>query len=134
MAKSIALAAAASRLSLASSRVQCGATIARSPIGSPISSVVCALLVARRGRETLRHPEMNQDVRFGADPRGSQALVPTAKARAALRGEAAAEIDEVRELAPASQAPRPGSRPAPPLFCSANQAPASSTDLAIPRP
>jgi MoxR-like ATPase len=38
-------------------------------------------------------------VRFGAGPRGSQALVLAAKARAALRGEAAADIDDIRELA-----------------------------------
>ncbi|MEO7096522.1 MAG: AAA family ATPase, partial [Polyangiales bacterium] len=37
--------------------------------------------------------------RFGAGPRGSQALVLAAKARAALRGEAAAEVDDVRALA-----------------------------------
>jgi MoxR-like ATPase len=38
-------------------------------------------------------------VRFGAGPRGSQALVLAAKARAALRGEAAVEADDVRSLA-----------------------------------
>jgi MoxR-like ATPase len=37
-------------------------------------------------------------VRFGAGPRGSQALVLAAKARAALRGEAAADIEDVRAL------------------------------------
>jgi len=38
-------------------------------------------------------------VRFGAGPRGSQALVLAAKARAALRGEAAADVDDVLALA-----------------------------------
>ncbi len=37
-------------------------------------------------------------VRYGAGPRGSQALVLAAKARAALRGEAAADIDDIRAL------------------------------------
>ena len=37
-------------------------------------------------------------VRYGAGPRGSQALVLAAKARAALRGEAAAQADDVRAL------------------------------------
>ena len=37
-------------------------------------------------------------VRFGAGPRGSQSLVLAAKARAALRGEAAADLDDVRAL------------------------------------
>jgi MoxR-like ATPase len=42
--------------------------------------------------------EVREYVRFGAGPRGSQALVFAAKARAALRGEAAADIDDVRAL------------------------------------
>ena len=37
-------------------------------------------------------------MRYGAGPRGSQALVLAAKARAALRGEAAADVDDVRAL------------------------------------
>jgi MoxR-like ATPase len=42
--------------------------------------------------------EVTEYVRFGAGPRGSQALVLAAKARAALRGEAAADVDDVRAL------------------------------------
>ena len=42
--------------------------------------------------------EINEFVRFGAGPRGSQALVLAAKARAALRGEAAADLDDIREM------------------------------------
>ena len=41
---------------------------------------------------------VSEYVRFGAGPRGSQALVLAAKARAALRGEAAADVDDVRAL------------------------------------
>jgi MoxR-like ATPase len=41
---------------------------------------------------------VNDYVRFGAGPRGSQALVLAAKARAALRGEAAADVADVRAL------------------------------------
>ncbi len=37
-------------------------------------------------------------VRFGAGPRGSQALVLAAKARAALRGHAAADVEDVESL------------------------------------
>jgi MoxR-like ATPase len=37
-------------------------------------------------------------VRFGAGPRGSQALVLAAKARAAVRGEAAADVDDVTAM------------------------------------
>ncbi len=43
--------------------------------------------------------EVKQYVRFGAGPRGSQALVLAAKARAAVRGEAAADLDDVRHMA-----------------------------------
>jgi MoxR-like ATPase len=42
--------------------------------------------------------EVEEYVRFGAGPRGSQALVLAAKARAALHGEAAADVDDVRAL------------------------------------
>jgi len=37
-------------------------------------------------------------VRYGAGPRGSQGLVLAAKARAALRGEAAADVDDIRAM------------------------------------
>jgi len=42
--------------------------------------------------------EVERYVRFGAGPRGSQALVLAAKARAALRGEAAADVEDVEAL------------------------------------
>src|SRR5580658_9770654 len=42
--------------------------------------------------------DVQEFVRFGAGPRGSQALVLAAKARAALHGEAAADVDDVRAL------------------------------------
>jgi len=42
--------------------------------------------------------EVADYVRFGAGPRGSQSLVLAAKARAALRGEAAADVDDVRAI------------------------------------
>ena len=49
-------------------------------------------------RRRRRRREVREFVRFGAGPRGSQALVLAAKARAALRGEAAADVDDVRAL------------------------------------
>jgi MoxR-like ATPase len=42
--------------------------------------------------------EVRRYVRFGAGPRGSQALVLAAKARAASRGEAAADVDDISEM------------------------------------
>jgi MoxR-like ATPase len=45
-----------------------------------------------------RAADVDTYVRFGAGPRGSQALVLASKARAALRGHAAADIDDIRAL------------------------------------
>ena len=42
--------------------------------------------------------EVRDYVRFGAGPRGSQALVLAAKARAALRGEASADVEDIKAL------------------------------------
>ena len=60
-------------------------------------------LAVRLARATRPGPErvpaeVRDYVRYGAGPRGSQALVLAAKARAALRGEAAADVDDVRAL------------------------------------
>jgi MoxR-like ATPase len=69
----------------------------------PITDEALALAVrcARRSRPADPHaPTSVRDyVRFGAGPRGSQALVLSAKARAALRGEAAADVGDVRAMA-----------------------------------
>ena len=59
-------------------------------------------LAVRLCRATRPSPEaiaeVRDYVRFGAGPRGSQALVLAAKARAALRGEAAADVEDIRAL------------------------------------
>lgn len=64
-------------------------------------AVELAVRLARASRPDSREApeEVGQYVRFGAGPRGSQALVLGAKARAALRGEAAADIEDVAALA-----------------------------------
>ena len=69
----------------------------------PITDEAVALAVrlarlSRPGDERAPR-EIKEYVRFGAGPRGPQALVIAAKARAALRGEAAADLDDVRALA-----------------------------------
>ncbi len=61
-------------------------------------------LAVRLGRMTRPSTEdapedVRSFVRFGAGPRGSQALVIAAKARAVLRGEAAADIEDIFALA-----------------------------------
>jgi MoxR-like ATPase len=63
-------------------------------------AVELAVRYARATRpDTDKAPKAVRDyVRYGAGPRGSQALVLASKARAALRGEAAADVDDVRSL------------------------------------
>jgi len=75
-----------------------GALVPRIPVTE--EAVQFAVRVARSTRPDVERPvETVQDyVRFGAGPRGSQALVLCAKARAAIRGEAAADLDDVREM------------------------------------
>ncbi|MDX2051602.1 MAG: MoxR family ATPase [Polyangiaceae bacterium] len=64
-------------------------------------AVKLAVRIARASRpENPQAPkEVTEYVRFGAGPRGSQALVLAAKAWAALRGEAAADIEDIESVA-----------------------------------
>ncbi len=63
-------------------------------------AVELAVRIARVSRPTAEDApeEVRRYVRFGAGPRGSQALVLSSKARAALRGEAAADLDDVAAI------------------------------------
>ncbi|MFO0547328.1 MAG: MoxR family ATPase [Polyangiaceae bacterium] len=63
-------------------------------------AVALAVRVARSTRpgDPRAPKEVRDYVRFGAGPRGSQALVIAAKARAATLGEAAADVDDVRAM------------------------------------
>jgi len=76
-----------------------GAFVPRIPITD--EAVAHAVKLARSSRPDSPDapPAVKEYVRFGAGPRGTQALVLAAKARAALRGQAAADIDDVRALA-----------------------------------
>lgn len=64
-------------------------------------AVELAVRLCRRSRPDQEGaPTTIKDyVRYGAGPRGGRALLLCAKARAALRGEAAADIDDVRAVA-----------------------------------
>jgi MoxR-like ATPase len=68
----------------------------------PVTEAAVALAV-RLGRATRPSvstiPEIKSYVRFGAGPRGSQALVLAAKAHAAIQGNAAADVEDVLALA-----------------------------------
>lgn len=75
-----------------------GELVPRIPITD--EAVELAVRIARLSRPTVPDSpeEVRRYVRFGAGPRGSQSLVLAAKARAASRGEAAADIDDVVAL------------------------------------
>jgi MoxR-like ATPase len=78
------------------------ALIPRMPVTD--EAVELAVALGRATRPETDKPgvsevkEVKEYVRFGAGPRGSQALVLSAKARAALRGEACADVDDIKAL------------------------------------
>jgi len=75
-----------------------GDLIPRVPVTDEAVALAVRFARASRPGERGSPKEVNEFVRFGAGPRGSQALVLAAKARAALRGEAAADLDDIREM------------------------------------
>jgi len=74
--------------------------VPRIPVTDAAVELAVALGRATRPRSTDRNTpkEVREYVRFGAGPRGSQALVLAAKARAALLGQAAADVEDVRAM------------------------------------
>jgi MoxR-like ATPase len=76
-----------------------GRLVPRVPVTDEAVSLAVKLVRRSRPGEPGAPPEVADYVRFGAGPRGSQALMLAAKARAALRGEAAADVDDVRAMA-----------------------------------
>jgi MoxR-like ATPase len=75
-----------------------GALVPRIPATDEAVELAVKLARATRPEGSSSVREVRDYVRFGAGPRGSQALVLAAKGRAALRGEAAADVDDVRAL------------------------------------
>jgi MoxR-like ATPase len=75
------------------------ALIPRLPVTDDALDLAVRLARLTRPEEKGAPSIVTKYVRFGAGPRGSQALVLAAKARAALRGEAAVEPEDVRALA-----------------------------------
>ncbi|HVK70676.1 MAG TPA: AAA family ATPase [Polyangium sp.] len=75
-----------------------GKLVPRIPVTDEAVSLAVSLCRATRPTAGKVVREVKEYVRYGAGPRGSQALVLAAKARAALRGEAAADVDDVRAM------------------------------------
>ena len=75
-----------------------GAFVPRVPVTD--EAVRLAVRCARASRPDFQGAprEVQQYVRFGAGPRGSQALIMAAKAKAAVRGEPVADIDDIQSL------------------------------------
>jgi MoxR-like ATPase len=76
-----------------------GAFVPRIPATDEAVDLAVALARASRPSERSAPREVSEYVRFGAGPRGSQGLVLAAKARAALRGEPVADVEDVAALA-----------------------------------
>jgi MoxR-like ATPase len=75
-----------------------GGLVPRIPVTDEAVNLAVSLARASRPQEARATSAVREYVRYGAGPRGSQALVLAAKARAALRGEAAADVDDIRAL------------------------------------
>ena len=74
------------------------ALVPRIPVTDAAVELAVALGRATRPNDARAPKEATEFVRFGAGPRGSQALVLAAKARAALHGQAAADVDDIRAV------------------------------------
>jgi MoxR-like ATPase len=74
------------------------ALVPRMPVTDAAVEFAVALGRATRPADPKAPREARELVRFGSGPRGPQALVLAAKARAALRGDAAADVEDVRAL------------------------------------
>src|SRR5262249_48327351 len=72
------------------------ALVPRMPVTDAAVELAVALARATRPNDPKAPREARELVRFGSGPRGPQALVLAAKARAALRGEAAADVDDLK--------------------------------------
>ncbi len=71
----------------------------RVPVTGAELDLAVRLARLSRPKEPKAPREVTDYVRFGAGPRGSQALVLAAKARAVLRGEPASDVEDVVAVA-----------------------------------
>ena len=75
-----------------------GELVPRIPATDEAVALAVRLTRATRPADPTCPAELRDFVRYGAGPRGSQSLVLAAKARAALRGDPVADLDDVRSL------------------------------------
>ena len=72
------------------------------PIASHVVRHAVDLIVASHPSEASASPLVRKYVRFGASPRGAQALVLAGKVRALWDGRPSVSIDDIRAIAPAA--------------------------------
>jgi MoxR-like ATPase len=72
--------------------------VPRIPVTDEAVALAVRLSRISRPNDPAAPSMVREYVRFGAGPRGSQSLVLAAKARAALQGEAAADVDDIRAV------------------------------------
>ena len=76
-----------------------GDLVPQIPATDEAVDLAVALARASRPSSSTGSAEVRQYVRYGAGPRGTQALVLAAKAKALLRGDAVADVDDVLAVA-----------------------------------
>ena len=72
------------------------------PIASHVRDFAVRVILSTHPRSEVATPMVNQFVRFGASPRGAQALVLAAKIRALLDGRYNVAYDDIMSVAPAA--------------------------------
>ena len=77
------------------------------PIASHVRDFAVRVILATHPRSEVATAMVNQFVRFGASPRGAQALVLAAKIRALLDGRYNVAYDDIMSVRPGSPAPSP---------------------------
>jgi MoxR-like ATPase len=76
-----------------------GELVPQVPTTDEAVSLAVALARASRPDSSLANADVKQYVRFGAGPRGTQALVLASKARAVLRGDPVVDVEDVLAVA-----------------------------------
>jgi MoxR-like ATPase len=76
-----------------------GDLVPQIPATDEAVDLAVALARASRPSSSTANANVRQYVRYGAGPRGSQALVIAAKSRALLRGDPVADVDDVLSVA-----------------------------------
>ena len=92
----------AQKVADASQVLRMGALALSTPIPSHVSQYVAQIVVATHPESESASPMLRQYARYGASPRGAQALIIGAKINALLDGRSNVAFDDVAAIAPAA--------------------------------